>query len=467
MDIVSEHIFLFPFAWEINTKNRNYNFNPQVQINQSMFKYLHGWRCEEFIIDSNENYNEFIYFYRPVRNVLYSKEAAIIKNYIYNYLDENTTCKIEIDAQEYLLKVKKIELKMVKTGVGILSIDLQNFAYMLEDDIKKINSFSQCVYPISLPINNQNYPAKITFIFKDKIIVTNILENNYMNNASQIASFLLQILGNSFITSEQKGRHKILIEPLIGSKMVTLCVVKNNEIYNKKSANANRLKFGDAERIYEITTFSLFSYARNSADNKIYDKMMLLLLVQKASLLSFSNQIAEISVLKKVELIVGIESLYEIYIQFINQIYFDEVTESEEGAFIYKTVSNILNIKNEIAQLDFELKEVHEYAELITRQAANRKMEVISIIGSGFVLPTFVTGFFGMNILDKEKLAHWWKYEEVMEWLNAYVALPMLLVFYFYMRKKTKNIWVYLVQVVLFVALIFCVLQILHSGTGI
>ncbi|OON96309.1 MAG: hypothetical protein ATN31_09830 [Candidatus Epulonipiscioides saccharophilum] len=467
METISEHIFLFPFSWEINPREKYYDFKPQVQIQQSIFKYLNGWRSEAFNIDTIEKYNEFVYFYKPVRNVLYSENAIIIKNYVFEKLDADSVCEIEINHKVYSLKIKKIELKMVKTGIGILLIHLQNFLYNKEDEIRKINTLAQSVYPVSLPINIEKYPARITFKFKDKTISTNTLAINYLRNVSKISAFILEILGTSFITEAVEKQQKILIDSLLGSKMLTVCLIRNNDIYQRKVVNAKDISFGDAQRIYEITTFSIFSYSKSETVSKVYDQMMSLLLMQKASLLSFSNQIAEISILKKIELITGIESLYEIYIQFINQIYFDEVTASEEGAYIYKTVSNIFNIKNDIDQLDFELKEVHEYAELITRQVTNRKMEIMSLIGSALVLPTFVTGFFGMNILDENMLVHWWKYVEVLRWLNAYVVLPMLVVFYFYMRKRTKNIVIYLVQTLLMCSILMCLFCIWRNGTGV
>ena len=86
------------------------------------------------------------------------------------------------------------------------------------------------------------------------------------------------------------------------------------------------------------------------------------------------------------------------------------------------------------------MDEVHEYATLIEQSASNAKVQLLTIIGAALVLPSFVTSFFGMNILKDESL-QWWMNRKVGLWLNSYVILPILIVITFttWSRRKTKK----------------------------
>ncbi len=438
MKPISEHIFLFPFAWTLNTNNKDYNFKPQEQIKSKIFDHIQGWSRESFFINSDETYNEFVYFYKPVRAMLYPQNS-----YNYAAVNEASNCLIDINNITYNLNIKRITLRFVKSGIGILSIYLENYSYTEELDIRAINSVSDCVYPLELPLKDNN-PKKIVFNFENCIIQEDLVHTNYRKIAGKISPFMMDLFGCSFVQSAQGNKPLIIIEPLMGSKMVTLCSYRSDITFNNLDLD-NTYQFKEEyalleqDRHYLLSSFLLLCISKSNADSKIYDQMMCLLLIQKASLLNFSNQIADISMLPKDELVLAIENLYEIYIQFINQMFFDEVTEDEKGSWVYQKFSKILNIKEEIAQMDFEMKEVHEYAELVTRQQSNLKMEMLSLAGAGLVIPTFVTGFFGMNILGEDKLGIWWKTPEVLRWLNAYVALPVLIILYYYTWSQRKS----------------------------
>ncbi|OOO00345.1 MAG: hypothetical protein ATN35_07660 [Epulopiscium sp. Nele67-Bin004] len=473
--IVSEHIFLFPFAWSISTQKQGYYFRPQYQIKHKIFQNIKGWESEEFKIETDEQYNEFVYFYRPVRNALYSdSEYENISNN-YNLIDvgSDSNCVIDIKGKSYTLNIKRIGLKIVKSGIGILSFYLQNTTYLEQEDVHNINMFTDCVYPLELPLNDREsriYPTKIRFELNSSIIEEDILQTEYKKIAGKISPFIMSILGDSFSQDSAKHR-RILVEPLIGSKMFCICLYKDDQAFSqvqmsKKYNFKKEYTLIEDEQCYFLSPFVLFSISKTNTSSRVYDQMMSLLVIQKASLLNFSNQIATISLLSKEELVVAIQSIYEIYIQFINQMFFDEITEDEKGTWIYQRNSKLFHIRDEIAQLDFEMKEVHEYAELITRQQSNRRMEAVTIMGAGLVLPTFVTGFFGMNVLTEE-LGRWWEHADVLKWLNTYVIFPILALLYMYTWKRTKNRIFIFIRIGMTIALVVSCLIIVKYGSGV
>ena len=117
-------------------------------------------------------------------------------------------------------------------------------------------------------------------------------------------------------------------------------------------------------------------------------------------------------------------------------------------------------------QLNFEIDKVHEYADLVEQSASNFKVQLLTIIGAALVIPSFVTGFFGMNIFQKEAL-HWWENSSVVLWLNSYVALPILAVIALCLWTKKRSIMMLLLKVILSVLCLVSLSFILKYGSGL
>jgi len=84
-------------------------------------------------------------------------EPLIVRNYDYEGLDEGSYCKLEKDDAHYVLGIKHIDLKLYKTGIGLLSFRLTNHKHKSIKEIEAINSFGQCVYPPVLPIERARH----------------------------------------------------------------------------------------------------------------------------------------------------------------------------------------------------------------------------------------------------------------------------------------------------------------------
>ena len=227
--------------------------------------------------------------------------------------------------------------------------------------------------------------------------------------------------------------------------MFALCVYQNTQLLenlqqghcdksildvlllNKQQGN-HHLQYSYLEHsnhFYGISQFNFMDITREGSDIRMYDQLVTLALVQRATLLSFSATIAEISTLPKDALVPAIQRLYAIYIQFVNQLYFKEVTGDMEGSTIYDLLSTKLNILAELNQLDFEMQEVHEFATLIDQAQSKYKMDLLTIVGAALVVPTFVTGFFGMNILEYT-FYDWWHHKEIALWLPSFFVFPVV-----------------------------------------
>jgi len=191
----------------------------------------------------------------------------------------------------------------------------------------------------------------------------------------------------------------------------------------------------DYQTIYGITRYSLMALSNNlptletqKADfilphiQTMYFQLASLALAQRASILNFSIRATEISNDNQ-DLTEQVTTLYKDYIQFKNKMFFNEVTAQEQGIEMYEMLRQHMKIKENNEALEKVINDLHHYANLKEQKeqtiAENRKADetqntnwLISMISLYFLFPTFITGVFGMNIMNNSFLA--WHSEKKM-----------------------------------------------------
>lgn len=499
--IISEHLFVFPFNWKCHRRSNDTLFHQHTQIKGRSFERLGHWKAHISTLETDKDYNEYVYFYKPIRMALYTFEhlPIIVRNYRYSQLDESSYFEMIKNNVIYHLKIKQIDLKLYKTGIGLLSFELINNCYEKIEEIEGINSFSQCVYPPILPIEKarqMGLPQQITIGLNREVTIKENFEDVNYNEPLTISPLIMEVLGDPFkCKGEHYGGEQIHIEPILGNQMFCCCMYYDAQLVtslykgemplssiaglmtNNKKSNAleeieKLLNEGKSsylkckEHLYGINHFRLLCITKEITYDKLYDQLVKLVLMQRATLLNFSCELARISTLPKWEVPSAISSIYEIYIQFINQLYFKEVTEDPEGAYIYEQLSKAFKIEEELSQLNFEIDEVHEYAILVEQSTSNIKVQLLTIIGVALVLPSFVTGFFGMNIFQREAL-HWWDNRAVGLWLNSYVLLPILAVVVVCLWNRRRTTRSILMKVILGILLMVSISFTIRYGCGL
>ena len=499
--VKSEHLFIFPFSWKNQQKQGKILFHQRTAIQGKSFERLGHWKLHISTIESDKDYNEYVYFYKPIRMALYTfrGQPIIVRNYEYDGLTPLSYFELEQDNKAYRLAIKKIELKLYKTGIGLLCFRLANMRYGAIEDIEAINSFSTCVYPPALPIEKarrMGLPSCIRIHISDTVEWKDDFKRNYYQQGLTISPLIMQVLGRTFTEKvECHLKNPFFIEPILGSQMFCSCMYYNEklveEIYkenielgnltqlmslNKQShALAELDKVEDEaesqylkceEHIYGINRYMLLCITKAKHHDKLYDQLAKLALMQRATLLNLSSELARISTLPKSELSSAIASIYEVYIHFINQLYFKEVTEDLEGTYIYEQLAKAFKVQEELEQLNFEIDEVNEYANLVEQAASNLKVQLLTIIGAALVIPSFVTGFFGMNIFQEEAL-HWWRHRAVGLWLNSYVLMPILAVTALCLWTKKRSAVSLIFKVLLSVLFLVSLSFMLKYGCGL
>ncbi len=172
----------------------------------------------------------------------------------------------------------------------------------------------------------------------------------------------------------------------------------------------------------------------------MYYKLCELCLVQRACIIRFSDEVTGISSMKdnkKISLTDRIGNLYQQYMRFVNRIYFREVTAQEQGIELYDMLQKHMKIEQNVKDLDTEIKELHSYISLIQDQKQSRNIELLTIIGALFIMPTFIISFLGMIVLPK------YDGHEHSEW-EFLLLLPLLIgpiIYYLIDRKRAKE-WI-------------------------
>jgi Mg2+ and Co2+ transporter CorA len=152
----------------------------------------------------------------------------------------------------------------------------------------------------------------------------------------------------------------------------------------------------------------------------LYFQMVQLVLVQRASILNFSTEVSKITEGGHIEM-EAVSKLYANYIQFINKIYFREITPQEQGIELYKLLHNRLDIEQNVKDLDAEIKELHDFVDLQENKRLtdeqNRRNELSEIqnnelakltkLATVFLPATLVLSFFGLNYFGGDGLYFW------------------------------------------------------------
>jgi len=141
----------------------------------------------------------------------------------------------------------------------------------------------------------------------------------------------------------------------------------------------------------------------------MYYKMAELCLLQRATILSFSNEVTVVGDLinkksKDNSLTERIKSLYKHYLLFVNKIYFREITAQEQGIEMYDMMQSALRIPQEVKSLDYEIDELnrlskieHDIAEQAEMKELTKQAEKLSKIVVAFLVPTLIIGLLTMK----------------------------------------------------------------------
>ncbi len=457
----------------------------------------------------------------PDENILYHfeyqfhQEKALYKINIQKNKGENKFL--------YDLEIDSIILNIYNTGVGVFSFHLKNYKYPSTQSILDINQYGRRIYPPFLSENNQALSLEPTFnselavsISLEGIHQETIPENfssytqfqNIQKDSFILPKHIKDLLGNKVVTrndSFENLEEYILLSPVVDDRMFVVSWYKNADeaaklgkfrskknVYNYlRSSFWHQYLFVDANgpscknnhlftqlthrhtynrwagygTLYGVCRYAFVAIESGTFTRPhiegIYYKMIEFCLVQRASILRFSDEVTHVSDLelkkgsKNAHLTQEIKELYQDYIRFVNKVYFREITAQEQGIDLYNKLQENMKIEGQVKDLENEIEELHSYSNLIEsqkRQDANQQRQVeqeeqnkainrLTVLGAALLLPTFIAGYYGMNVFDGTVME--FDTPRLLLTTFAFLTTPILLLIIFMMNGKNnkQDIW--------------------------
>lgn len=459
MSLYSYHIFLFPFQWE-KKGSENLSFSDRFVLNKILPMPSSNWENIPFPKTKNyeiELYNEKNFFYKFVHNTMYDsgkREFPAIRHFERKEAYESRLefhIAVKKDKESfYELKLKSVGLDLFSTGTGVLIFYIENEKYSDIFDIKRINQFGRRVFPPFLGKQKGIEDTKEAEL-ADYIKITGLIGDpaRYSENFNtytpadswQPARFIHSLI--------EDLDPQLIIEPVVDDRMFTMCWTFSNDLGNKISADksfeefvkgnlwheylfvdsggstcqndsmqSRILKKHTYERwqkegtLFGATRYSLMAISKDNSFARdivfpyfrtIYTRIVELVMLQRSSVLKFSAEVTTLSTLPDKDtqqLADRIDKFYKAYIRFVNQVYFREITAQEQGIEIYEMLQANLNMKEQVEDLDAEISELHNYASMLDEKAQTKNLSLLTILGSLFLVPSFIVGFFGMNLFN-------------------------------------------------------------------
>jgi len=443
----SIHIFMLPFVIE----NKDI-FNKKLQKE---------WQKRDFNFskDKLEYYNDYIYFYPHVRDILFGLNDGM-SVYYEKKLGKNNKYIISLKSKEkFELDIEDISLRKFNNSIGILSFHLVNYEYDYED-ILKINEFGRRIFPQFLDriffVENTKrvfLADSIEIVLDDKLFAKEDFErfnnDNFDINVknvekSIIPSFIYKLIGDGikliiddrmFVVSFYIDDGEVVDElvKFDGSEYSFLYndwwykyvfvdgynKTCQNQVFCKEILNKSTYyRWIDKKTLFGISRYSFVGISKRDffSENVLifhfktmYYQMMVLLLMYRAMIVYFSDKVQDIvgsikSKRNKNDRIViarikdKSEELYKEYLKFLNGLYFREVTPQEQGIELYKKALMIMEIENEIKDFDREINELDSYIEILAEKERNKELEKLNKLGALFLPPTFLASLLGMNV---------------------------------------------------------------------
>lgn len=453
MSLYSYHIFMFPFTWEMADR-KQMSFSEKTSIENFNLSKYSSWeniatpKSDEY---KRELYNEKNFFYPFTHQALYDDSCAerIIRHFERKEpYDKDVVYNIHVVSgreQLYSLNIRSISLNLYGTGVGILQFYLENTKYPELDDILRINQFGRRIYSPFIDFE-KGIPGTKNVELADFISIEGLngspaayhedFTSYHPDSFWKPACFINQLI--------KDFSEKMIIKPVIDDRMFVMCWYGNNKLSRMIGGNYEKFKTGDdwyrllfvdggsatcqndalKEKLINEHTYqrwqkygSLYGCTRYSAvfisENSdyatnvllrtfrtMYVRMAELSLVQRASILKFSEQVTIISELKEKEtakLVSSVSDLYRQYIRFINKVYFSEITAQEQAIEIYAMIQDSMKIKGQVKELDEQIEELHSYVSMVEDQGRNTNIEMLTIISSVIIIPTLIVAFADMH----------------------------------------------------------------------
>lgn len=360
----------------------------------------------------------------------------------------------------YTLDIESINLNLYSTGVGMLSIYTKNFSGQYTrinqkdetkevkpigcDDILIINQYGRRVMsPFYMDIYNRTEIAETVSIIglnlkddfqKPLAWQYNSVIQGLLNDLDPQVNYEMVVDDRMFLMCWYKNTQCVaaarsLMEDCISERsyyknLQTLSDYWYKYIFVDSSSPSCQddhmkkqllldhtyMRWSNWNSLYGVTRYSFMFLTNETVPHfllrsfeTIYARMTELVLMQRATVLKFSEKINLLNMAlkgpdnnkrKDMELRQKkVDSLCRDYIVFKNQFYFREITAQDQGIEMYDMLQNSLRLEDMVKDLDQDIQEIYQYHSIVEEQEGNKKAQTLNVIMSIFTPASCLAAF--------------------------------------------------------------------------
>lgn len=438
--IFSKHIYLYPFIWSSSKKAPYYTNNEFRRIKRNQSEH---WERKTLSTHLNKPdntsisevlYNEKNYFFPFTHDTLFdSGNTSHVRHFerkmphkpVYFIITPRDT----ENHIEYKLHVDKMHLNIYSSGVGVLSIFCDNYDYVTDNDILKINQFGRRLFPpfYSDLVKHDAIAQKLEIQGLSRPYLQVFDEDNWQMSPNTPAKFINQLI------SEVSNKIKT-IKPILDDRMFVMSwyrrsnnpfindndyknlyqnpdnpflnkyffidyhdnISQSEDMYKAVMKNAIYEKWQRKGTLYGMTRYSFVMLTSSSSiikKTKIYnyfeteyERLTELVLVQRASILRFSLLLNDLVTYSKYK---NLSLYYADYIDYLSVYNFAEISAQDQASDIYSILSTKIGLKENLEHLDKQINEIQEYLELKNQRTLNILASLAVPLSIGSALYTF------------------------------------------------------------------------------
>ena len=292
--------------------------------------------------------------------------------------------ELENSSLKYNLTLKKVELRVYETFVGVLVFHVEcekdERTYVTYTDIQNINEFGRHIFPPYFTDKKTVCPRAITVTFTNGYTFKQDFSQYKHENDSpfQLPEFINRVMPEELTKSAWLCDDSMFYVTLINSD------VEVN--YPKMNVSAFSGEYG-----FVVTQSNMDIYRRkNTNELNFYETLCVavaeLALAQKACYLWFTKKKSDIAndlqhgKLSDRDFLDKLQQLDKDVLSFANNICYSDISPKRNTNKLYKLLQSRFEIQRRNAELQKDVKQLFQYAEAITDRERNKRMLQLQMI---------------------------------------------------------------------------------------
>ena len=293
---------------------------------------------------------------------------------------ENSSLK-----QKYNLTLKKVELRVYETFVGVLVFHVEyekdERTYVTYTDIQNINEFGRHIFPPYFTDKKTVCPRAITVTFTNGYTFKQEFSQYEHEDESpfQLPDFISRIMTEELTKSAWLCDDSMFYVTMLNSNVVGINYPKMN------------VSAFSGEYDFVVTQSNMDIYRRkNTNELNFYETLCVavaeLALAQKACYLWFTKKKSDIAndlqhgKLSDRDFLDKLQQLDKDVLLFANNICYSDISPKRNTNKLYKLLQSRFEIQRRNAELQKDVKQLFQYAEAITDRERNKRMLQLQMI---------------------------------------------------------------------------------------